>query len=123
MLYLFKTPPSYFKKSSTYLILYLSITPHYYFKKCCFYHQGAHKITKFCTYSKYLHASKNAVPNFVFIPNAPLLLQKKRSAGYIYQRPCLEGLELICFFQSGQVSGIPPSFNSTQFIYICLFIY
>ena len=63
-------------------------------------------MTKFCIYSKHPpHASNKAVPNFVFITNAPLLLQKMRSTGLMYQRPCLEGLELIFF---SFWSGIPP---------------
>ena len=63
-------------------------------------------MTKFLIYSKHPpHASKKSVPNFVFIQNAPLLFQKKRSAGLIYQHLRLEGLKLIFF---SVWSGIPP---------------
>ena len=107
-------------QKNQYQILYLSKPPPSYLKKCFYSHQGAHTMTKFWIYSKHPpHASKKAVPNFVFIPNAPLLLRKRRSGGPMYQRPCLGGLELI-FFQSGLVC--PQSFNSTRFFFICLFL-
>ena len=71
---LFRTVPSFFLEHTVpnRFSLLCRTVPGFFFV--------AHKMTKFCIYSKLPPpTSKKAVSNFVFIPNAPMLLQKKRS--------------------------------------------
>ena len=90
-----RPPPSCFIKTVRNFV-FIQNAPLLLPKKRLLYHQGAHKMTKFCNYSKRpLLLSKNALtirkeptewPNFVFNQNNPLLLHNSSIKFCIYSK-------------------------------------